>query len=67
VFPVRCGLKSYILFRRNSVFKGVNPECYVPPPDPFRTKSKSSLILYLNMISLLNFVPISFDSQNRLI
>jgi hypothetical protein len=29
MFPVRCGLSLYILFRRNSVFKGLNTKMYL--------------------------------------
>jgi hypothetical protein len=45
VFPVRCELNSYILFRRNSVFKGLKYmfECAVVGPDAVTTPDRDVL------------------------
>jgi hypothetical protein len=49
VFPVRYKLNLYIIFKRNSVFKGLSVPC-LPQCTPFSTTA-STVVLYTLCVS----------------
>jgi hypothetical protein len=56
VFPVRYELNSYIVFRRNSVFKGL----IIPPSFKFTGKERSSHLVATSVVQSGCIVTIRF-------